>query len=410
MSRRIIGIILLLLSLAPALWSQMDTIPLSNPSLEGVPHQGGEREIQILNGMPAMAAKGVRFWQDCGVINFPSETPPDLHGINTGFFDHKGGPSHGSSFLGMVSRSNDTYESISQKLTAPLEGGKCYELNIDLMRSDNYLSATKEDENKLYNYSKPIILYLYGGTGLCGDQELLAQSPYVKNTDWKTYTLSFKPSRRLKFITIEVSYKRPTLSPYNGNILVDNLQPIVQVTCPGEEPTLAAVTEETNVPPPHKRRKKKVEPKKEIVDIPPTPTEVAVVPAAKKKVLELDRENIQTNQRIEIKNLYFEADTSTITEGSEEVLLEVFDFLKDNDDITIEVGGHTNGVPKHAYCDKLSRERAKEVASYLVRKGIQPIRITYKGYGKRRPVASNQTPMGRKKNQRVEITITAMDS
>lgn len=401
--------VLLLLLCAPALWSQMDTIQLSNPSLEGVPHQGGEREMQILNGMPAMATKGIRYWQDCGQLNFQSETPPDLHGTNTGFFNHYGKPSHGSSFVGMVSRSNDTYESISQKLTAPLQADQCYEMSMDLMRSDSYLSATKEDEDKLYNYSKPIILYLYGGTGLCGDQELLAQSPYVKNTDWKTYTLSFKPTRKYKFITIEVSYKRPTLNPYNGNILVDNLQPIIQVSCPGDEPEIAeAVTEEKTVVPPHKRRKKIVETQQTA----PTPTsgDVAQTPIPKPKVLDLDRKDIKTNQRIEIKNLYFEADTSTITDGSEEVLLEVYNFLKDNSDITIEVGGHTNGIPEHDYCDKLSRNRAKEVATYLVRKGIEPSRITYKGYGKRRPVASNRSKQGRMKNQRVEITITAMDS
>ena len=55
-------------------------------------------------------------------------------------------------------------------------------------------------------------------------------------------------------------------------------------------------------------------------------------------------------------------------------------------------------------------QRAKEVANYLVNKGIPLERVQYKGYGKRKPLVSNKTPMGRKKNQRVEIKILSMDS
>jgi len=53
----------------------------------------------------------------------------------------------------------------------------------------------------------------------------------------------------------------------------------------------------------------------------------------------------------------------------------------------------------------LSTDRAKIVAEYLVDKGIPAERLTYKGYGKRKSIASNLTKEGRKKNQRVEIKI-----
>ena len=75
----------------------------------------------------------------------------------------------------------------------------------------------------------------------------------------------------------------------------------------------------------------------------------------------------------------------------------------------IEVGGHTNGIPPHEFCDKLSTARAKSVAQYLVDKGIPASRITYRGYGKRNPIASNATPEGREKNQRVEINIVKVN-
>jgi outer membrane protein OmpA-like peptidoglycan-associated protein len=71
----------------------------------------------------------------------------------------------------------------------------------------------------------------------------------------------------------------------------------------------------------------------------------------------------------------------------------------------IEIGGHTNGVPDHLYCDKLSTARAKSVAEYIHDKGISPERITYRGYGKRQPIATNNSVEGRRKNQRVEVKI-----
>jgi len=83
----------------------------------------------------------------------------------------------------------------------------------------------------------------------------------------------------------------------------------------------------------------------------------------------------------------------------------VYSFLKEYIDVSVEIGGHTNGTPPHKYCDKLSKERAKAVAQYLVRKGIPANRLKYKGYGKRKPIANNLTKEGRIKNQRVEIKI-----
>jgi outer membrane protein OmpA-like peptidoglycan-associated protein len=90
------------------------------------------------------------------------------------------------------------------------------------------------------------------------------------------------------------------------------------------------------------------------------------------------------------------------------VLNEMYNFLQENGGIVIEVGGHTNNIPPDAFCDKLSTARAKSVADYLTAKGIDPNRVFFKGYGKRKPIVSNDTPEGRKQNQRVEIKILQM--
>ena len=111
---------------------------------------------------------------------------------------------------------------------------------------------------------------------------------------------------------------------------------------------------------------------------------------------------------IRLDRLYFEADSSGIDKESFNFLDEVYDFLEVNNDVVIEIGGHTNGLPPDDYCDRLSTARAKAVADYLASKGISRKRLQYKGYGKREPVASNKTPYGRRKNQRVEIKILEM--
>lgn len=63
----------------------------------------------------------------------------------------------------------------------------------------------------------------------------------------------------------------------------------------------------------------------------------------------------------------------------------------------VEVGGHTNGLCDDEYCINLSKERAESVIKYLVGKGIDSSRMTAAGYGKKHPIASNDTPEGRKR-------------
>jgi len=65
-------------------------------------------------------------------------------------------------------------------------------------------------------------------------------------------------------------------------------------------------------------------------------------------------------------------------------------------------------LPDDEYCDRLSTSRAKNIALYLYERGIPQSQISYKGYGKRQPIATNQTVDGRRRNQRVEIKIVSL--
>jgi outer membrane protein OmpA-like peptidoglycan-associated protein len=83
----------------------------------------------------------------------------------------------------------------------------------------------------------------------------------------------------------------------------------------------------------------------------------------------------------------------------------VVQFLKANPGIRIEVSGHTDNIGNADYNLKLSENRARTVAEYLVDASIRSERIIYKGYGMSVPVAGNETAEGKAQNRRTEIKI-----
>jgi outer membrane protein OmpA-like peptidoglycan-associated protein len=124
---------------------------------------------------------------------------------------------------------------------------------------------------------------------------------------------------------------------------------------------------------------------------------------------ELKTNQLKVGYIFQLENLYFQADSSKLNNNAERVLYKLLQFMNNNSSISIEIGGHTNSLPSQEYCDKLSSERAKNVADFLVKNGISRSRISFKGYGKRNPIADNNTELGKQKNQRVEIKITDLD-
>lgn len=108
---------------------------------------------------------------------------------------------------------------------------------------------------------------------------------------------------------------------------------------------------------------------------------------------------------VNLKNVLFaQAKAEILSESFPELDL-VVDFLKANPNIKIELSGHTDGRGVHADNVRLSQNRVNKVKEYLVSKGIEKGRISGKGYGGTRPVASNDTEESRRMNRRVEFTI-----
>ena len=101
----------------------------------------------------------------------------------------------------------------------------------------------------------------------------------------------------------------------------------------------------------------------------------------------------------------FETGKAELKIESHAVLDELVAYLNRKEDERIEIGGHTDNVGKPAANILLSMERAKSVMAYVVSKGVDPARLTAKGYGSSVPVASNATSEGKAINRRTEVKI-----
>jgi OOP family OmpA-OmpF porin len=102
----------------------------------------------------------------------------------------------------------------------------------------------------------------------------------------------------------------------------------------------------------------------------------------------------------------FDYDKSDIKPKYHEVIGKVADFLKKYPETTSVIEGHTDNRGSYKYNIKLSERRADSVRNYLIEKfGIEPERLSTKGYGYTKPIASNKTAEGRQKNRRVDAVI-----
>lgn len=99
----------------------------------------------------------------------------------------------------------------------------------------------------------------------------------------------------------------------------------------------------------------------------------------------------------------FDFNKATLKPESDGVLTRVQAFLQKDAALKLEVQGHTDNVGSEDYNLKLSDARARSVLAWLTGHGIAPARLSFKGYGKSQPVATNDTDEGRARNRRVEI-------
>ncbi|MFD1062693.1 OmpA family protein [Winogradskyella litorisediminis] len=105
------------------------------------------------------------------------------------------------------------------------------------------------------------------------------------------------------------------------------------------------------------------------------------------------------------KTILFDTGKSSIKAESEEVLADIIKILNKYPSAKFTVEGHTDSVGSEKLNQRLSDARALSVKDYLISNGVDKFRLSSRGYGESKPIASNKTREGRKQNRRVEINL-----
>lgn len=104
--------------------------------------------------------------------------------------------------------------------------------------------------------------------------------------------------------------------------------------------------------------------------------------------------------------LLFEFDKSNLKSEAKQTLDELVIVLEEYDGADVQINGHTDDSGDADYNMTLSEERAESVRDYLDERGaLDEINVKTEGYGKTKPITSNDTDEGQQKNRRVEIVI-----
>ncbi|MEM8582726.1 MAG: OmpA family protein [Bacteroidota bacterium] len=358
-----------------------ELIHLRNPSFEDIPG-------------PSDPPTG---WANCG---FPGETPVDVHPDPRRLFQVHRRAQQGDTYLGMVVRDNETWESVGQELSSPMAAGQCYDFRVYLARSLSYVSQSRITGREA-NYIKPAVLRVFGGYSNCDKAELIGKTSTVGNSEWEEYKLKLEPSEDFTHIIFEIFYKTPVIRPYNGNLLLDNASPLVPIAC---DESLALDRPEVEDPP--------TDPP--IVSLPPVDTDPPVrrTPDPEPTVPDPDIIRLGETEAVleegtvfRIENITFEANSDVLQPISEEALQEIKNFLHTNPQAVVEIGGHASSLASTEFAEEISLKRARAIVRYLYQNGIETARLFPVGYGKRYRICSERTADCQKRNQRVEVKI-----
>lgn len=197
---KLLFLIVLSLLISFPLFSQDENL-LLNPSFEGSDARTGQVPLD---------------WYNEG---FPNASPTDIHSKESRFFEVNTAPYHGDTYLGMVTRSNKTWEAIGQKLATPLLKDSSYLFAAYLARSKSYRSYDQNIRQEA-NFTTPIRLRVWARNKQ-KKPFFLGQTPLIEYTHWKEYEIEFVAVEDYMEIVLEVYYGVSSEAAYNGNILVD---------------------------------------------------------------------------------------------------------------------------------------------------------------------------------------------
>ncbi len=140
--------------------------------------------------------------------------------------------------------------------------------------------------------------------------------------------------------------------------------------------------------------------------VPPPPVAATPPPCHAPAGFKVDDNCHIIEQSLIVRAVDFEFNSSQLTVPAQQTLDDVAGALSAQPELNVEIQGHTDSVGSPAYNLNLSQRRADAVKAYLISKGASASSLTAKGYGKAKPIASNETAEGRAQNRRVAFDVT----
>lgn len=105
--------------------------------------------------------------------------------------------------------------------------------------------------------------------------------------------------------------------------------------------------------------------------------------------------------------ILFATGKSALSSSAKKSLAEFATSLINNPQTNVQIYGHTDNTGSRAVNEKLSKERANSVLTYLKNAGVSTSRMVSEGFAYDQPIADNSTEAGRAQNRRVEVFISA---
>ncbi len=128
-------------------------------------------------------------------------------------------------------------------------------------------------------------------------------------------------------------------------------------------------------------------------------------PGTRPNARRVDQYGCEIRDVINLPGVNFQSGSDLLLAGAERLIQDLAVTLIENDYLQIEVAGHTDDQGSVIDNQGLSDRRAKTVYDYLIRYGVDPTRLSYRGYGESQPIADNTTADGRATNRRVELRV-----
>ncbi len=125
-------------------------------------------------------------------------------------------------------------------------------------------------------------------------------------------------------------------------------------------------------------------------------------------VLDIPLRKIKVGEKMVLNNIFFNTEQYELKRESNAELDVVVKMMQKNPGMKMEVSGHTDNSGDERKNQALSENRAKAVYEYLLSKGIEDTRLSYKGYASTHPIAPNDTAENKAKNRRTELAVVSL--